>query len=125
TVTANNGDGKADPGDTINYTVTLSNSSGSDASSLSFGGLNILDPHTSLVGASIKSTPIAFDQSFPAFDEDPGPGGVTITLQGQDPDGDLPSNAFSIVAGQGPTNGTLDALTNFSCTSGVCSVKVV
>src|SRR5205807_1867590 len=30
TATANNGDGKADPGDTINYTVTLGNTTGAD-----------------------------------------------------------------------------------------------
>jgi len=107
TATANNGDGKADPGDTINYTVTLGNTTLTNANGLSFN--DILDSHTAFVAGSIKSTPVAFDQSFPAFDEDPGIAGVTITLQGQDPDGDLPSNAFSIVGGSGPSHGTLEA----------------
>jgi len=123
TATGNNGDGKADPGDTINYTVQLGNTTGGDATGLAF--TTALDSHTAFVPTSIKSTPVAFDQAFPAFNEDPGPGGVTITLQGQDPDGNLPSNAFSIVPASGPSHGTLDALSNFSCTNGICSVTVV
>jgi CSLREA domain-containing protein len=122
-LTANNTVSQADPGDTINYTATLSNTTSSDATGLSFN--DIFDSHTAFVGSSIKSTPVGFDQSFPAFDEDPGPAGKTITLQGQDPDGDLPSNAFSIVGGSGPSHGTLDPLSGFSCASGVCSVTVV
>src|SRR6266536_1167155 len=70
TATANNGDGKADPGDTINYTATLGNTTLSNANGLSFNDL--LDSHTTFVAGSIKSTPVAFDQAFPAFNEDPG-----------------------------------------------------
>src|SRR5205085_12583408 len=59
------GDGKADPGDTINYSITLS-SSGAGATGLSLS--NPLDSHTTLVGGSLNSTPVAFDKVFPAFD---------------------------------------------------------
>jgi len=80
--TANNGDGKADPGDTINYTVQLANPSGADATNLSFN--SFLDSHTTFVGGSIKSTPVCFDQSVNT-NEDVA---KAITLTGEDPDGD-------------------------------------
>jgi CSLREA domain-containing protein len=105
TATANNGDGKADPGDTINYTVTLSNTSGSDATGLSFNDL--FDSHTTFVPGSIKSTPICFDQTginAVSTNEDVA---KAITLTGQDPDGD--SITFSIVTP--PVNGGFGATT--------------
>src|SRR2546425_27994 len=98
TPTANNGDGKADPGDTINYTVTLGNTTGSDATGLSFNDL--LDSHTAFVVGSIKSSPICFDQST-STNEDVA---KALTLTGEDPDGD--SITFSIVAG--PSHGSLN-----------------
>src|SRR5438046_1760074 len=98
TPTANNGDGKADPGDTINYTVTLGNTTASDATGLSFN--DILDSHTSFVAGSIKSSPVCFDQST-STNEDVA---KALTLTGQDPDGD--SITFSIVSG--PSHGSLN-----------------
>jgi CSLREA domain-containing protein len=95
TATANNVDGKADPGDTINYTVQLGNTTAADATGLSFNPA--LDSHTTFVPGSIKSTPICFDQSV-STNEDIAKG---ITLTGQDPDGDTIS--FSIVTP--PANG--------------------
>jgi len=53
-------DGKADPGDTIAYTLSLANSSGAGATGLAIA--NPLDSHTTLSG-SVNSTPVAFDQS--------------------------------------------------------------
>src|SRR6266550_1016423 len=50
------GDGKADPGDKITYTTTISNS-GADATHLKF--TDTIDPHTTLVGGSVKTQPIA------------------------------------------------------------------
>ncbi len=90
TATANNVDGKADPGDTINYTVQLGNTTAADATGLSFNPA--LDSHTTFVPGSIKSTPICFDQTGVATNEDVA---KAITLTGQDPDGDTIS--FSIV----------------------------
>ena len=97
TATANNGDGKADPGDTINYTVTLGNTTATDATGLSFN--DILDSHTSFVAGSIKSSPICFDQTTNTNEDVAKP----LTLTGQDPDGD--SLTFSIVSG--PSHGSL------------------
>jgi CSLREA domain-containing protein len=102
TATANNGNGQADPGDTINYTVTLNNTSGSDGTGLSFNPA--LDSHTTFVPGSIKSTPICFDQSGINLNEDSS---TAITLTGQDPDGD--SITFSIVTP--PANGGFGATT--------------
>ena len=101
TATANNVDGKADPGDTINYTVQLGNTTAADATGLSFNPA--LDSHTTFVPGSIKSTPICFDQSV-STNEDIAKG---ITLTGQDPDGD--SITFSIVTP--PTSGGFGATT--------------
>jgi len=102
TATANNLDGKADPGDTINYTVQLGNTSGSDGTGISFNPA--LDSHTTFVPGSIKSTPICFDQTGVSTNEDTA---KSITLTGQDPDGD--SITFSIVTP--PTNGGFGATT--------------
>src|SRR3954464_10450005 len=74
-------DGKADPGDTIAYTLALANTSGAGATGLAIA--NPLDSHTTLVGGSVNSTPVAFDQSV-SLNEDAT---LVITLQGQDPDG--------------------------------------
>jgi uncharacterized repeat protein (TIGR01451 family) len=125
--TANNNSGpnagKADPGDTINYTVQLSNTSGLPATGLNF---NVpLDSHTTIVPGSLNSTPIAFDQNglngtvAITTNEDPAVPPV-ITLQGQDPDGS--ALTFSIVAP--PTNGSLGSIGSVSCVSGVCSANV-
>ena len=81
TATANNVDGKADPGDTINYTVQLGNTTATDATGLTFS--DTIDSHTTLVNGSLNSTPVAFDKSV-TTNEDTA---VSITISGQDPDG--------------------------------------
>src|SRR6266478_6631975 len=115
TVTANNGDGKADPGDTINYTVQLGNTSGSDGTGITFS--DTIDTHTTLVGGTLNSTPVAFDQigvNAVVTNEDTG---VSVTIQGQDPDG---SNlTFTNISS--PANGTLGSFSAPSCVSGICS----
>ncbi|MDX6577346.1 MAG: hypothetical protein QOE96_3299, partial [Blastocatellia bacterium] len=50
TPTANNLDGKADPGDTITYTATITNTGASDATGLSF--TDTVDPSTTLISGS-------------------------------------------------------------------------
>jgi uncharacterized repeat protein (TIGR01451 family) len=72
-------DGKADPGDTIAYTLSLANTSGAGATGLAIA--NPLDSHTTLVGGSLNSTPVAFDQSV-QLNEDAT---LVIALTGQDP----------------------------------------
>ncbi len=50
------GDSLADPGDTLQYAVTITNSNITDATGVA---LNVNeDPNTTLVGGSIKITPI-------------------------------------------------------------------
>jgi CSLREA domain-containing protein/fimbrial isopeptide formation D2 family protein len=102
TPTVNNGNGQADPGDTINYTVQLGNTTAGDATGLVF--TTALDSHTAFVPGSIKSTPVCFDQPAVSTNEDTA---KAITLAGQDPDGDPLS--FTIVTP--PTHGGFGATT--------------
>ena len=97
TPTANNGNGQADPGDTINYTAILTNTGSDPTGLISFN--DFIDSHTTFVPGSIKSTPVCFDQPV-STNEDVA---KAITLTGQDPDGD--SITFSIVSG--PSHGSL------------------
>ncbi len=57
---------KANPGDTINYTATVSNnglnSPGDDAANVQFNGP--LDPNTTFVPGSLHASPIAFNDSY-------------------------------------------------------------
>jgi hypothetical protein len=71
------GDGKADPGNTekIEYTVTISNTGSTDATNVQF--TDTIDTHTTLVGGSITTQPIAVADSYSSI------GNVGITV----PDG--------------------------------------
>ena len=55
---------KKNPGDTITYTAIITNTAGAgnDASNVVY--TDILDSNTTLVGGSVKSTPIAFDDAY-------------------------------------------------------------
>jgi hypothetical protein len=105
------GDGKADPGDTIAYSATIT-SSGAGGGGLILS--NPLDSHTTLVPGTLNSTPVAFDQSV-TTNEDTA---VSITIQGQDPDG---SNlTFTNISS--PANGSLGSFSAPSCDgAGICS----
>jgi len=52
-------DGVADPGDTLQYDVTITNNVNMDATGVSL--FDTEDMNTTLVGGSIKITPVAFD----------------------------------------------------------------
>ena len=54
------GDGRADPGDTLEYTVVISNT-GTDATGMVFS--DTIDSRTTFVGGSVNTSPIAFDDS--------------------------------------------------------------
>jgi uncharacterized repeat protein (TIGR01451 family) len=56
------GDTQADPGDTLTYTVVITNSGTSDATGVSFS--DTIDPNTTLVGGSLVASPIASDDSY-------------------------------------------------------------
>jgi hypothetical protein len=53
--------GQAEPGDEISYTVDVGNTSGPDATGVTF--TDQIDPNTTLVPSSINTTPIAYDKS--------------------------------------------------------------
>src|SRR5438309_5836230 len=116
------GDSKIDPNpgstERIDYTVTLGNTTGSDATNLSFS--DTLDPHTALVAGSVNGTPVAFDQSV-TTNEDTA---KIITLVGQDPDGSAVT--FSIVTPPPVANGSLGSLGAPDCatTPGICTATV-
>ncbi|PYS77282.1 MAG: hypothetical protein DMF66_10405 [Acidobacteria bacterium] len=116
-------DGKADPGDTITYTTTLDNTTGtSDATGLTFS--DTIDSHTTLVNGTLNSTPVAFDRTGAksvTTDEDTP---VNITLSGQDPDAD--ALTFSIVTPPNAAKGALGTLGAPDCatTPGICTATV-
>lgn len=55
------GDGRADPGDTLEYTVTV-NSTGMDATGVIFN--DTIDANTTLVVGSVNTSPIAFNDTY-------------------------------------------------------------
>jgi hypothetical protein len=63
---SDDGDSKADPGGTekIEYTITVSNTGSTDASSVVF--TDTIDTHTTLVGGSINTQPIADPDTYTA-----------------------------------------------------------
>ncbi len=58
------GDGVADPGDTLQYTVTITNNTAGNLTGMNFSDNE--DPNTMLVPGSIRITPIAFDDAYNA-----------------------------------------------------------
>ena len=116
-ITANNqdsittdvdGDLRADPGDTVQYTVTINNA-GTDATAVSF--LDALDANMMLVPGSIHASPLTVNDTFTAT------GNVRIQV----PDGatDLLGNDINPITG---TNSGLvtvaETKSSTSCTGG-------
>src|SRR5687768_8192600 len=58
----NDGDTRFDPGDTIKYTVGITNTGADPATGLQFN--DTLDPNTTLVAGSVNVSPLAFDDAF-------------------------------------------------------------
>ncbi|MEW6212877.1 MAG: DUF11 domain-containing protein, partial [Acidobacteriota bacterium] len=56
------GGGDAEPGDTLMYTVTISNSGGMDATNVNF--TDTIDANTTLVMGSVTASPIAVNDSY-------------------------------------------------------------
>ena len=115
--TGNNGDGKADPGDTINYTVSIT-ASGEDATGVAFD--DTVDPNTAFVPGSLTVTPVAIDDSYTATGnvriQVPAPSGVL--LSGDDDYLGIPAATLSgFGATSGTANGTVANGTNSVTTS--------
>lgn len=79
-------DGKAVPGDTITYTVQITNS-GSDATGVNFS--DTLDNNTTFVPGSIMTTPVAVNDSYTAVGnvQISVPAAQGLTSNDSDPDG--------------------------------------
>ena len=83
----NDGDGLVDPGDTLRYTVTLTNSGSTDATDVEY--FDTIDPNTTMVPGSVRTTPIARHDNYSAL------GNVSMTVPAasgvlandEDPDG--------------------------------------
>ncbi|HEU5097755.1 MAG TPA: Ig-like domain-containing protein, partial [Roseiflexaceae bacterium] len=63
------GDGRADPGDTLRYTVAVSNTGTTDASNMVIS--DTLDPNTSLVAGSVRVSPLALGDTYSALQNTP------------------------------------------------------
>jgi len=62
-LTDGDNDGKADPGDTLKYTVVI-NATGADATAVQF--TDTVDPNTTFVAGSVRTTPLARPDSYSA-----------------------------------------------------------
>ncbi len=71
------GDGRADPGDTLEYTVVINNS-GTDATAMQFN--ETLDANTTFVGSSVNTSPIANNDTYPVT----GNVSISVTDGGSD-----------------------------------------
>jgi hypothetical protein len=112
------GDGKAQAGDTIRYTITVRNNSATDTAN----GVTIndtIDPNTTIVGGSLHAQPVARTDSYTTVSNTLLEVGVTpsgapaVGVTGSVLDNDTQPNgaggtdAFEYVSNTNPTNGTL------------------
>ena len=72
TIVGDDGDGKADPGETIMYTVTITNNSGSALNNVVFS--DMVDPNTTYTAGSLAASPIAVNDTYNTI------GNVPITI---------------------------------------------
>ncbi len=72
------------PGDTIMYTVVISNTGGADALNVNF--TDTIDPNTTLVAGSVNSSPIAFDDIYTASGNIPIAPAAGLLANDIDPD---------------------------------------
>jgi hypothetical protein len=97
----NDSDNVADTGDTLKYTVTITNSGSMDATGVMFN--DTVDANTTLDNGSIKTTPIAVDDSYTAT------GNVQITIGAGGGvlanDNDADGNTLTASAGATSANG--------------------
>ncbi|MBS1796884.1 MAG: cadherin-like domain-containing protein, partial [Acidobacteria bacterium] len=94
-----NGNGAVNPGDTLRYTVTVTNG-GTDAAGVNFS--DTIDANTTLVPGSLKVSPIAFDDSYSSL----GNVGINVPAASGVLANDLPMNGAPIGATAVNTAGT-------------------
>ncbi|MBI3174925.1 MAG: Ig-like domain repeat protein [Chloroflexi bacterium] len=117
------GDGKADPGEVIEYTVSIPNT-GSDATGVTFN--DIIDANTTLVGGSVNVSPLAINDSYDTIGNTLLEVGVAA---GSAPAVHISSNlfandveflgdagTFTLTAHTNPSNGTLSVFDSASGT---------
>ena len=114
----NDGDGLVDPGDTLRYTVTLTNAGTTNATDVIYSDL--IDFNTTMVAGSVRTTPIARTDTYSAL------GNVSITvpaasgvlINDEDPDGTGGSPGVTVSASPSATvnGGTLAVATDGSFT---------
>ena len=98
------GDGRADPGDTLRYTVVVSNTGATNATGVTFN--DTLDRNVTLTPGSIQTTPLALGQAATTNEDTALP----LTLGASDADGDVLT--FTILSA--PTHGTLSGVSALS-----------
>ncbi len=108
------GDGLADPGDTIRYTIAILNSGNMDAIAVSFS--DPIDGNSTLVAGSLKTTPVAVNDAYNVV------GNVSISVSApgvlgndSDPDGGAVI-AIAIVGGSSTNGGDVDLAADGSFT---------
>src|ERR1051326_7195545 len=107
------GNGKAEPGDTITYDVNINNS-GTDATGVNFS--DTIDANTTLVGGSLKVSPLAYADTYNAAQNTPLSVGAPGVLTN---DTGLPSPTAVAIAGGATAQGgtvTLNTDGSFSYT---------
>jgi len=111
------GDGNADPGETIQYTTTITNS-GSDATGVTLN--DVIDANTTFVGGSVNVSPLAINDSYDTIGNTLLEVGVTaganpainLTESLFDNDVEFFSEALNIFSHTNPANGTLVSFDN-------------
>lgn len=114
-VVDNNGNAKPDPGDTLGYTVVITNAGPTDALAVLFS--DILDTNTTLIPSSVLTTPLALNDAYFAI------GNVQISiaapgvlLNDTDPDGAGPALSVTSFTGTSASGGNVTLNANGSFT---------
>ena len=102
-----NGDGYPGPGDTIRYTVIITNTGTIDALNIEF--TDDVDPYTTIVPGSINMSPIVYAGAVTTTEDIP----VTINLTGLDAEG----SALTFFPETAPANGALSGVTPINGTT--------
>ena len=104
------GDGLADPGDTLQHTVTITNSGNMDATGVTLNDNE--DSHTTLVGGSIQITPIAFDDAYSLTGNTPITigAGSGVLANDIDPDSSTPLSNVGLTAVSLNVTGTMGSV---------------